>query len=165
MPIINMIGAIPPYAFMPLFVIWFGVGEKPKLMLITLTTALPIMAAAVQGIRSVNRLHIRSLMTLGANGWQMFRHIIWKTALPYIFSGMKISAQLSFAALVVAEMIGSDVGLGFLIADGRNWFRVPQMFMAMVIIAVLSLVFQGILSFAEKKLFQWKEDGTATAVE
>jgi sulfonate transport system permease protein len=95
----------------------------------------------------------------------MFWHVILKTALSYVIAGMKTSVSLCFAALVVAEMIGSDTGLGFIIVDGRNWFKVANMFMAMASIAVLQTIFQAIFEIVEKKLFKWKNEGIASAIE
>lgn len=164
-PIINIIGAIPPYAFMPLLTIWFGVGEFAKIVMIVLATFIPILSATIQGVKSINILHIRSAKTLGCNEIQLFYHVVVKTALPYIISGMKTSIGLCFAALVVAEMIGANTGLGFIIVDGRNWFKVADMFMAMVSIAVLQTLFQAILTVIERKLFKWKKEGLSQAIE
>lgn len=164
-PIINILGAIPPYAFMPLLIIWFGVGEFAKIVMIVLATFIPVLASTVQGVKSINPLHIRSAKTLGCNELQLFHHVVVKTALPFIIAGMKTSISLCFSALVVAEMIGSDTGLGFIIVDGRNWFKVANMFMAMTSIALLQTILQGILTMAERSLFKWKKEGLSSAIE
>ncbi|MDO5154452.1 MAG: ABC transporter permease [Eubacteriales bacterium] len=164
-PIINILGAIPPYAFMPLLIIWFGVGEFAKIVMIVLATFIPVLASTIQGVKSINPLHIRSAKTLGCNELQLFYHVVVKTALPFIIAGMKTSISLCFSALVVAEMIGSDTGLGFIIVDGRNWFKVANMFMAMTSIALLQTIFQGILTMVERKLFKWKKEGLSSAIE
>lgn len=164
-PIINILGAIPPYAFMPLLIIWFGVGEFAKIVMIVLATFIPVLASTIQGVKNINPLHIRSAKTLGCNELQLFHHVIVKTALPYIIAGMKTSISLCFSALVVAEMIGSDTGLGFIIVDGRNWFKVANMFMAMTSIAILQTVFQAVLTMLERNLFKWKKEGLSSAIE
>lgn len=164
-PIINIIGAIPPYAFMPLFIIWFGVGEQSKIILIVVSTFLPLLSYTVQGIKSIDPIHVRSAMSLGAGGWQVFRCVVFKSALPSIIAGMKVSVSLSFSALIVAEMIGADSGLGYIIVDARNWFKVSDMFMSMVVIAILSLIIQAILNQLEKRLFKWKNDGLSAALD
>ncbi|MCR4600485.1 MAG: ABC transporter permease [Clostridia bacterium] len=164
-PVINILGAIPPYAFMPLLIIWFGVGEFAKIVMIVLATFIPVLASTIQGVKSIDPLHIRSARTLGCNELQLFHHVIVKTSLPYIMAGMKTSISLCFSALVVAEMIGSDTGLGFIIVDGRNWFKVANMFMAMTSIAILQTVFQTILTMIERKLFKWKKEGLSSAIE
>ncbi|MCR4961483.1 MAG: ABC transporter permease [Lachnospiraceae bacterium] len=164
-PLISFFGAIPPYAFMPLFIIWFGIGEDSKVILITFSAFLPMLSYTIQGIKSIDPLLIRSAKSLGANNLQVFRYVVLKSALPSIIAGMKVSVSLSFSALIVAEMIGADKGLGYIIVDARNYFKVADMFMAMVIIAVLSILIQTGFNFIEKKLFKWKKDGMSSAVE
>lgn len=164
-PIINIIAAVPLYAFLPLFIIWFGIGETAKIILIAISVFLPIYTNVVQGIKSVDPLQVRMLLSLGAGKWQLFRHVIFPTALPYIFTGLKSAVTNSFAALVVAEMIGADTGLGFIIVDGRNWFKVSDMFMAMVCIAVLSSVILAVLKVLEKRLLKWNKEGLSSAID
>ena len=106
-PIISFIGAIPTYAFMPLFIIWFGVGESAKTALIAFATFMPVMTYTVQGVKSVNPIHIRSAKSLGVPDYKILWMVILKTATPFILSGMKISLAMSFSALIVAEMMGS----------------------------------------------------------
>ena len=94
-------------------------------------------------------------MSLGANQWQIFKRITFKAAFP----------NPSFSGLVVAEMMGSDIGLGYIIVDSKNWFRVSDMFIAMFLIAAEYLVIYFLLSFLEKKLFKWKKTGISAVVE
>jgi sulfonate transport system permease protein len=164
-PLIDLIGPIPPFALLPIFIIWFGVGEMPKLLFIAYATFLPIMAQTVEGIKSVNPLLVRSAFSLGANEAQVFRRVILKSALPQIFLAMRLSLALSFSALVVAEMIGADAGLGYLIIDSRNFFRMANMFLAASLIGVEYTLFSLILSKLEKRLFRWRKTGLTAALE
>ena len=129
-PILNLIGPIPPFAFLPMFIIWLGIGENSKTTLIVYATALPILAYTIDGMRSVNPVLIRSALSLGASEIDVFRRVILKAALPNILVGMRISLALSFSALVVAESVGADAGLGYLIVDSRNYFKMPIMLLA-----------------------------------
>jgi ABC-type nitrate/sulfonate/bicarbonate transport system permease component len=164
-PLVDLIGPIPPFALLPIFIIWFGVGELPKLLFIAYATFLPIMAQTIEGIKSVNPLLIRSAFSLGANEAQVFRRVILKSALPQIFLAMRLSLALSFSALVVAEMIGADAGLGYLIIDSRNFFRMANMFLAASLIGVEYTLFSLILSKLETALFRWRKTGLAAALE
>lgn len=164
-PIFNILGPIPAYAFMPLFIIWFGIGEAPKFLMIAYVTFFPMLSYTREGINNINPVLIRAAMSLGANQWQIFKRITFKAAFPSIISGMKTSLALAFSGLVVAEMMGSDTGLGYIIVDSKNWFRVSDMFMAMFLIAAEYLVIYFILSFVEKKLFKWKKTGISSVVE
>ncbi|EZH65929.1 nitrate ABC transporter permease [Bacillaceae bacterium JMAK1] len=156
-PLINVIGPIPPFALLPIFIIWMGVGELSKLTLITYATAIPMIAYTVDGIRNVNPLLVRSALSLGANQWQVFKSVILPSALPPIFVGMRVTLAISFSAMVVAEMIGAFSGLGYLIIDSRNFFQMDNMFLAAALIGVLYSIFALILSFIEKRLFKWRQ--------
>lgn len=164
-PIFSMLGSIPAYAFMPLFIIWFGVGEGSKLTLIAFSTCLPVLSYTIQGVKSVDPLLIRSAKSLGANELQVFSRVIFKTELPFVLEGMKISLALSFSALIVAEMMGADKGLGYVIVNARNWFKVSDMFLAMVLIGAMYIVMQSILTFLENWLCKWKKTGVSAAIE
>lgn len=161
-PLINMIGPIPPFALLPIFIIWMGVGEVSKLTLITYSTAIPMIAYTVDGIRNVNPLLIRSSLSLGANQRQVLTKVILPSALPPIFVGMRVTLAISFSAMVVAEMIGSHSGLGYLIIDSRNFFQMANMFLAAALIGALYFVFAFFLSLIEAKLFKWKKGSQFT---
>lgn len=164
-PILNLIGPIPVYAFLPIFIIWFGIGESSKVILIAYATFIPLMTYAIDGMRNVNPVWIRCAMSLGASEKQIFTNIIIKSALPNVFVGMKVSLGLTFSALVVAEMMGANSGLGFMIINARNWFKTGDIFLAIVLIGVLYSVFHGGLSLIERKLFKWKKNGINDAVD
>lgn len=164
-PLLDMIGPIPPFALLPMFIIWFGVGELPKVVFIAYATFLPILAYTVDGVKSVNPLLIRSAYSLGASEVQIFRRVVLKSALPNIFVGMRVSLALAFSALVVAEMIGADAGLGYLIIDSRNFFRMANMFLAATLIGIEYSLFSLLLGKIEARLFRWRKGGFAHALE
>jgi ABC-type nitrate/sulfonate/bicarbonate transport system permease component len=164
-PIINLVGPIPPFALLPMFIIWFGVGELPKVLFVAYATFLPILAYTVDGFRSVNPLLIRSALSLGATEAHVFRRVMLKSALSNIFVGMRIALALCFGALVVAEMVGADAGLGYLIIDSRNFFRMDNMMLAAALIGIEYTVFATILSLLEARLFRWRRGGLVHAVE
>jgi sulfonate transport system permease protein len=164
-PLLTLIGPIPPFAFLPMFIIWLGIGENSKLTLIVYATALPILAYTVDGMKNVNPLLIRSALSLGASELQVFRRVILMSALPNILVGMRISLALSFSALVVAEMVGADAGLGYLIIDSRNFFKMPNMLLAAALIGIEYTLFDRILRLAESRLFGWRRGGLESALE
>lgn len=164
-PVLNLIGPIPVYAFLPIFIIWFGIGEISKISLIAYATFLPQLTYTMDGIKNVNPIWVRSAMSLGASEQQIFRKVILKAALPNIFVGMRVSLALTFSALVVAEMMGANTGLGFIIINARNWFKMSDMFMSITLIGLLYTIFNYILIVLEKILFKWKRDGLQSAIE
>ena len=164
-PVLNMIGPIPVFAFLPMFIIWFGIGESSKVVLIAYATFMPLLTYTIDGIKNTNPVLIRSAKSLGANNFQIFTKVIMKSALPNVFVGMKVSLALTFSALVVAEMMGASKGLGFMINNARNWFKIDDMFLAAALIGVEYTIFYAILSLAEGSLFKWKRNGISSAVE
>lgn len=158
-PILGIFGSIPPYAFCPLFIIWFGIGEASKIFLISYTTLLPMIGYVVQGVKSVDMLLIRSAKSLGANELQVFFRILAPSALPFVLNGMKVCLGLTFSALIVAEMMGASTGLGYIIVNARNWFLVSDMFLSLALIALIYTIIKQIICFVESRLLKWKKSG------
>ncbi len=158
-PLLGIFGSIPPYAFCPLFIIWFGIGEMSKIFLITYTTVLPMIGYVVQGVRSVDPLLMRSAKSLGATELQVFARVLVPSALPYVLNGMKVCLGLTFSALIVAEMMGASTGLGYIIVNARNWFLVSDMFLSLVLIALVYTIIKQIICMLEARLLKWKKSG------
>jgi len=164
-PILNMVGPIPIFAFLPMFLIWFGIGEMSKIALIAYATFVPLITYIIDGIKNTDPILIRSARSLGATQYQVFTKVILNSALPHIFAGMKISLALTFSALVVAEMMGASSGLGYIIVNAKNWFKMADMFLAATLIGLEYTLFYGLLTLIEKRLFRWKKAGTDRAIE
>ena len=164
-PILNLVGPIPVFAFLPMFLIWFGIGESSKIALIAYATFVPLITYVIDGIKNTDPVLIRSARSLGATPFQVFTKVIFKSAMPHIFAGMKISLALTFSALVVAEMMGASEGLGYIIVNAKNWFKMADMILAATLIGLEYTIFYGILTLIEKRLFRWKKVGMSKAVE
>lgn len=165
MPIINMFGPIPVLAFLPMFLIWFGIGEGSKITLIAYTTVISMLPYVIDGIKNTDPLLIRSAISLGASRFQVFTKVILNSAMPNIFTGMKACLGLGFSSLVVAEMMGASSGLGYIIVDAKNWFKMADMFLAAILIGILYTLFFCVISILENILFKWKKDGITSAIE
>ncbi len=164
-PVLNLVGPIPVLAFLPMFLIWFGIGEGSKISLIAYATFIPMLGYVTDGIRNTDPHLIRSAISLGATPFQVFTKVTFKSALPNIMAGMKASLAFTFSALVVAEMMGASSGLGFIIIDSKNWFKMSDMFLAATLIGLEYTMFHGILSALENVVLKWKKEGTSNAVE
>lgn len=156
MPIINFIGPIPVIALLPAIIIWFGIGESSKLIIIAFSTFIVVLGYALDGMKNTDPLLIRSAMSLGANTYQVFTKVIIPSALPNIFAGIKASLSGSFATMVVAEMMGATSGLGYIIINAKAWFKMNNMFLAIVLIGLLYTLFHFVITMIEKVLFRWK---------
>jgi ABC-type nitrate/sulfonate/bicarbonate transport system permease component len=164
-PIINLVGPIPALALLPLFIIWFGIGEFPKVLLIAWSTFIPVLIYTLDGLKSVNSTLIRSALSLGANQRQIFTRVILPSAIPNILVGIEVSLGLSFSALVVSEMMGAENGLGYIIVDARNYFKISNMFVAIILIGLEYSLFAYLLKKIKNKVLFWRKGGTGAAVE
>ena len=164
-PIINLVGPIPALALLPLFIIWFGIGEFPKILLIAWSTFIPVLVYTLDGLKSVNSTLIRSALSLGANQRQIFTRVILPSAIPNILVGIEVSLGLSFSALVVSEMMGAENGLGYIIVDARNYFKISNMFVAIILIGLEYSLFAYLLKKMKNRILFWRKGGAHAAIE
>ncbi|MEY8353592.1 ABC transporter permease [Lachnospiraceae bacterium 54-53] len=164
-PLLNLFGPIPVMAFLPVFILWFGIGEISKSALIAYTTAIYMVSCVTEGIRNTEPVLIRSASSLGATQWQIFWKVKFQSAFPGIFLGMKGALGAAFGAMVVAEMMGASTGLGYIIVFSKNWFKMNDMIMAAVLIGLLYSLFFAVLTVIESNLFRWKILSKGGAVE
>lgn len=164
-PIITLTGAIPCLALLPLFIIWMGIGEAPKIIMIAWSIFLPILVYTLDGLRSVNPNLIRSAMSLGASSRQIFTRVILPSTIPNILVGANLSLGLAFSALVVSEMMGARSGIGFIIVDARNYFKINNMFVAIILIALEYSFFAFLLKRFENRVLAWREGGLRQSIE
>ena len=155
-PIIELFRPVPPLALLPLFIIWLGIGEVSKVLLIAFSTFFPIFLNTTEGVRSTDPLHLRAALSLGANRWQIFTNVVARSALPGIIVGLRLGFALGFFVLVAAELIAADSGLGYRIQESRNFFLVDRMFVGAAVIGVLGFTFNVILRRLEEFLLRWR---------
>jgi ABC-type nitrate/sulfonate/bicarbonate transport system, permease component len=164
-PVLNMIGPIPALALLPLFIIWFGIGEFPKVLLIAWTTFIPVLVYTLDGFKSVPSTLVRSAMSLGASERQIFARVLLPSAFPNFLVGAQVSLGLSFSALIVSEMMGAKSGLGYIIVDARNYFKISNMFIAIILIGLEYSLFSYLLKLVERKALAWRKGGLRDAVQ
>ena len=164
-PILNLVGPIPALALLPIFIIWFGIGEVPKILLIAWTIFIPVHVYTLSGLKSVNQTLIRSAMSLGASDRKIFLKVILPSAIPSILVGAEVSLGLGFSSLIVSEMMGAKSGLGYIIVDARNYFKLSNMFVAVVTIGLEFSLFSMGLKFIERRVVAWKKAGFQNAIE
>ncbi len=153
-PIFSILSSIPTYALCPLMIIWFGIGENSKIILIAITTFFPMTASTAQGIQNIDYKMVQCAKSLGANPFQIFRMIYIMSAIPNILFGMKSCLNNAFATLIVAEMMGATEGLGFIIVNSRNWFLVSDMFLSILVIIILYHMLKKDITKEERKKYR-----------
>jgi ABC-type nitrate/sulfonate/bicarbonate transport system permease component len=155
-PLVELLRPIPPLALLPMFIVWVGIGEASKIGFITYATFFPIFLTTVTGVRQIDPLLVRAAQSLGARGVALFTRVILPAALPDILTGLRLGVALAFFVIVISEFIGAEHGLGYLINDGRNFFLVPQMLGAAVVLGLLGYAGNGLVRLLERRLTRWQ---------
>jgi ABC-type nitrate/sulfonate/bicarbonate transport system permease component len=157
-PALELMRPVPPLAFLPVFVLWFGIGEASKVAFITYSAFFPIFTTTNEGIKFVDILLIRAAQTLGASEREIFRRVVLPAALPSIITGLRVGFAQCLFVIVAAEFIAADSGLGFLINDSRSFFLMPNMLVGAATIGLIGFVFNSLLRRLETRLLRWRED-------
>lgn len=152
---VQMIRAIPFLAVVPLVIVWFGVGEGQKIFLVSLGVAFPIYINTTLGIRQIDPKLLELGRVQGLSTWQLIRRIILPGALPSILTGVRYSLATAWLALVVAETIGAQSGLGFLAMDAREFLRTDVIVLTIVIYALIGVAADSIARLLERRLLAW----------
>jgi ABC-type nitrate/sulfonate/bicarbonate transport system permease component len=155
-PLVELLRPIPPLAVLPMFIVWVGIGETSKIGFITYATFFPIFLTTVTGVRQIDPLLLRAAQSLGARGLGLFTRVILPAALPDILTGLRLGVALAFFVIVISEFIGAEHGLGYLINDGRNFFLVPQMLGAAIVLGLLGYAGNGLVRLLERRLTRWQ---------
>lgn len=161
-PALELMRPVPPLAFLPVFVLWFGIGEASKVAFITYSAFFPIFTTTTEGIKFVDILLIRAAQTLGASEREIFRLVVLPAAMPSIITGLRIGFAQCLFVIVAAEFIAADSGLGFLINDSRSFFLMSNMLVGAAVIGLIGFVFNNLLRRLEGILLRWREEARAT---
>jgi len=149
-PVIVFLQIIPKIAIAPLFIIWFGFGFSPKLLLVFLLSFFPIVVSSLAGFKSADRDVMDFARTTGASDWRLFFRIQLPQALPHIFTGLKVGAALAATAAVVAEFVASDKGLGYLLLQYNGNIDTPMVFATIVLLSLLGLAVYYVVEIIER---------------
>jgi sulfonate transport system permease protein len=155
-PLMQMIRNVPLFGLIPLFILWFGIGELPKLVLIALAAALPIHVNVHAGIREADPLLVEATTVLGYTRWQRIRHVVLPAAVPLTLTGVRIGVASAWLSLVVAEQINADSGIGFMINNARDFFRTDIVFVGLLLYAFVGLVMDAIVRMVQRWLLRWR---------
>ncbi len=155
-PMIELLRPIPPLAFLPMMVLWFGIGEMSKIAFIAYAAFFPIFTTTLEGIKYVDPVLIRAASSLGASRTDLFRYVVLPAATPSIITGLRLGFGLSFFVIVAAEFIAADSGLGYMINDARTFFLVSQMLLGAVVIGLIGFIVNILLRGIESWLLRWR---------
>ncbi|WP_028963492.1 ABC transporter permease [Sulfobacillus thermosulfidooxidans] len=155
-PLLQFLRPIPPLAYIPVMIVWFGIGETSKVILIFFCTIPIIIISAMSGVKSAQETRIRAAQCLGANKRQLFRYVILPSALPEIFTGMRVGIGIAWTCLVAAEMIAASKGLGWMIESAGNELQIGVVFVGIVIIGLLGYGMELVIRSIEHRVTPWK---------
>ena len=145
-PIINFVRFIPPLAFITLFMLWFGIGEQSKIFLIMYATFFIVTINTITGVQAVEEDKIRSARSMGASEWQIMVHVIIPASLPYIFTGAKLAMGSSFMAIVGAEMVAANEGIGYMIWNSRLYFKTDWIFVGLIVLGLMGFLMDRVFN-------------------
>jgi NitT/TauT family transport system permease protein len=147
---------IPKYALIPLFILYFGIDDAPKLWLIGLLVFYPVFIAIFAGIRNVDRRLINMARVVGAGEVVIAREVIWNSLVPFFFAGLKIALPRAISAAIIGEFLVGNEGLGFLIENSRQNFDTTGVFTGIVVATALVLIINAILVAVDRRVSAWR---------
>jgi ABC-type nitrate/sulfonate/bicarbonate transport system permease component len=162
-PTFELIRPISTLGLVPLMIIWFGIGNGSKIIIVFKACFFPILLNTISGIKGVNIKLIEAARSLGAGEFQIWSKVILPAALPVIFTGMRISTAISMMAIVGVEMLAADSGLGFMIIDAQHVFDTQRMFVGILTLSILGFSLDVLARAVQKRFVGWHQDMPAAA--
>ncbi|MGE9552431.1 taurine ABC transporter permease TauC [Erwinia amylovora] len=154
-PLIELYRPVPPLAYLPLMVIWFGIGETSKILLIYLAIFAPVAMSALAGVKSAQQVRLRAAKSLGANRWQVLWYVVLPGALPEILTGVRIGLGVGWSTLVAAELIAATRGLGFMVQSAGEFLATDVVLAGIAVIALIAFTLELGLRALQRRLTPW----------
>jgi len=154
---VQAIRAVPFTALVPLFILWLGIGESPKVAIVAFAVVFPLYVNTYAGIRAVDAKYVEVAKVYGLNRWQIARRVLLPGALPNILVGLRYALTLAWIAVIVAEQLNASSGIGFLLVDARQFLRTDVMFVCLALYAFLGLLTDLFLRLLERRVLAWRQ--------
>ncbi len=155
-PLIVFFQLVPKIAIAPLFVVWFGFGAFPKILLTFLLCFFPTLVASMSGFRALDERVLYLTQSMGATTWQTFRYVRVPAAMSYIFAGLKVSVVFAVTGAIVGEFVGSNAGIGYLLLRGTSYLDMPLIFACLVALSFIGIVFTYAVQALETIMMPWQ---------
>jgi ABC-type nitrate/sulfonate/bicarbonate transport system permease component len=155
MPFFSFVRPIPAIAYIPMVILWFGIGEFSKILVIFLASFLYVSMNTAAGVQAVPQELLRVARTFGANATQLFFLVILPEALPYVILGLKVGLALSWAVVVASELVAAQSGLGYMIMDAGTFFRINDVYIGVFLIGLVGLLLERVLVLMERRVVHW----------
>ncbi|HDH0709427.1 TPA: taurine ABC transporter permease TauC [Klebsiella aerogenes] len=154
-PLIELYRPVPPLAWLPLVIIWFGIGETPKILLIYLAIFAPVVMSTLAGVKSAQQVRVRAAQSLGASRAQVLWLVVLPGALPEILTGLRIGLGVGWSTLVAAELIAATRGLGFMVQSAGEFLATDVVLAGIAVIAIIAFVLELGLRALQRRLTPW----------
>jgi sulfonate transport system permease protein len=155
-PPMQMLRTLPHFGLIPLFIVWLGIGEAPKIALIAMGVAFPLYLNTFAGIRSIDRKTSEAALTLGLTRRQRLRHVVIPGALPQALVGLRQSLGVAWLSLIVAETISADSGLGYMINHAREFLQTDVIVVGLAVYSILGLATDSLVRLIERRALAWR---------
>jgi NitT/TauT family transport system permease protein len=155
-PLLVFIQLVPKIAIAPLFVVWIGFGPTSKVMLTLLLTFFPLLLASIAGFQILDQRFLYLTRSMGATVWQTFRYLRFPSALPVIFGGLKTSATIAATAAIVAEFVGANKGLGYVLLQATGTLDTTLVFAVLFLLTIIGLALDGVVEIVEYLMAPWR---------
>jgi NitT/TauT family transport system permease protein len=156
-PAVFLTYPVPKIVMLPIFMVWFGIGDLSKVLIIALACFYPVFINAYYGVRQTRTILVWSALNMGATQGEIFRRVVLPSAAPMIFAALRVSLALSFIVMFAAEMINARSGLGHMIRTAENSLRFDLMYVSLVAIAILGYAGDRLVRFAHHRLLAWQQ--------
>lgn len=160
-PLINFFRALPPIALIPLVIIYFGIGESGKIIILFYASFFASVIVMYEGISQINPLYIRVARTLGATDAEIFGRVIIPMSLPHVLTALRVALGVAWATLVAAELIAAQRGLGAVIQDASNFFQLDTIYMGIICIGIIALLMDMALRILSRRVLDWQESSNS----
>jgi sulfonate transport system permease protein len=157
---IQFLRSIPKSALAPLFIVWFGFGDLPKVLLVGLASFFYTLIPTIEGVKNVDTLFIKSARSMGAGDLQLLLSVIVPAALPAIYAGVRLSASTSLVVLVFVEIIAGDNGLGYMLEQARGSLNMSIMYLDLIILGLIGFLIDWVVRYTETLLMPWRKGKT-----
>ncbi|KWT74901.1 MULTISPECIES: ABC transporter permease [unclassified Variovorax] len=157
MPIFNFLRPVPPLAWIPLALLWFGLGDASKLFVMAMAASIPLVINTATGVEQIDRTLLAAARVNGARGWTWLRHVILPGAMPHMAIGLRLALQTSWTVIVAAELLGAIWGVGKVLTAGKDDVYPGMILVGMVTVAVLGMLSSLLLTWAERWVMPWRK--------
>jgi ABC-type nitrate/sulfonate/bicarbonate transport system permease component len=162
-PFVTAFNATPRLVFLPLLLLWFGIGLWSKVAIVFIGALFPILINTYEGVRNADKVLINVVRAFGAKEWDIARLVVLPNALPYVVAGLRLGIGRAVLGVVVAEFFGSEQGLGVIMVQASGRYQVDIVFAGLIVFAALSLAMTGLVSLIEERLTRWRPQRAANS--